>query len=72
MKKSRSIWVALRLTFVASILAISASTTSASPQECPYFYFACPNEQYDCCCLKGVRCDLSATDCERWCRGELD
>ena len=68
MKKGRSIWVALRLAFVCSILAILPSMThAAGSQICP-FHHACPDDQYDCCCRKGVRCDLSQYECEEWCK----
>jgi hypothetical protein len=56
-------------------IALVSATLAAFPQPksafaepyCPYMHFACPDDLYDCCCLKGVRCDLNAYQCEQWC-----
>jgi len=63
-----------RSLLMISGIALASATLAFFPQpksafadrNCP-FHFACPNDMYDCCCLKGVRCDLNADQCTQWC-----
>jgi hypothetical protein len=57
--------------FFACAISTTAPRPAAAEPWCPYEHFQCPNDQYDCCCPKGVRCDLDPYQCERWCNGEL-
>jgi hypothetical protein len=71
-KMRRKLLVLAGLVFVGSVLTAFSQPPAFAEEECPYMHFACPPDFYDCCCLKGVRCDLNAYDCERWCQGQLN
>lgn len=64
----RKVLVLLGLVFICAISLASPELTTAEPR-CPWPHFGCPSEQYDCCCMKGVRCDLNEGECEAWCNG---
>jgi hypothetical protein len=58
--------------FFACAISLTAPRPASAELGCPYEHLLCPDPSlYDCCCLKGVRCDLNEDMCERWCNGEL-
>jgi len=66
----RSLLMITGIAFVCSVLSIFPQSGSAFAEEdCPYMHHQCPPDFYDCCCWKGVRCDLNAEECSSWCNG---
>jgi hypothetical protein len=69
-KMRRNLLVIAGLALVCVILAAFPQTTSALTPECP-MNFACNPDLYTCCCMKGLRCDLTPEQCTQWCEGAL-
>jgi hypothetical protein len=68
----RTLLVIACLSLVGVVLTGLPQNAAAFPEPyCPLDHFRCPDELYDCCCAKGVRCDLTPEQCAQWCEGSL-
>jgi hypothetical protein len=69
-KMRRNLLMIAAIALTSSALSFFPPSSASAEQSCPYMHFACPDEQFDCCCTKGVRCDLSSEQCDLWCTGQ--
>jgi hypothetical protein len=70
-KKRRNSLMIVAIALISSVLPFLSQPSASAEETCPYMHIACPEDQYDCCRLKGVRCDLTADQRAMWCAGQL-
>jgi hypothetical protein len=70
-KGYRNLLFVAAIALITSVLSFVPQPSASAEETCPYMHFACPPEEYDCCCPKGVRCDLTPGQCDMWCAGQL-
>jgi hypothetical protein len=63
--------VSLLVLLLALVISLPRAVSSVTLEGCPD-HFACPPDSNECCCAKGVRCDLTDSQCEAWCAGQLN
>lgn len=65
--------VSLLALLLPCIVAIPEALSGPAPEECMYDHHACPPDfSFECCCHRGLRCDLTQSQCEAWCAGQWD